>query len=81
MLIVRLLLFFAIGAIVVFEPADLWQRELPASLKSKGFSVRWNADTRQEEVSEPRLQDYYKALEDIRALLTLSDSRCSSRTG
>jgi predicted TIM-barrel fold metal-dependent hydrolase len=34
----------------VIEPADLWQRELPASLKSKGFSVRWNADTRQEEV-------------------------------
>ena len=34
----------------VIEPADLWERELPASLKSRGFSVRWNADTRQEEV-------------------------------
>lgn len=34
----------------VIEPADLWQRELPSSLRERGFAVRWNADTRQEEV-------------------------------
>ncbi len=34
----------------VIEPADLWERELPASLRDRGFKVRWNADTRQEEV-------------------------------
>ena len=34
----------------VIEPADLWVRELPASLRAQGFHVRWNADTRQEEV-------------------------------
>ena len=34
----------------VIEPADLWQRELPASLRERGFAVRWNPDTRQEEV-------------------------------
>ena len=34
----------------VIEPADLWQRELPASLRGRGFAVRWNAETRQEEV-------------------------------
>jgi predicted TIM-barrel fold metal-dependent hydrolase len=34
----------------VIEPADLWERELPASLRPRGFAVRWNRDTRQEEV-------------------------------
>jgi len=34
----------------VIEPADLWARELPPSLRARGFHVRWNADTRQEEV-------------------------------
>lgn len=34
----------------VIEPADLWQRELPPSLRERGFAVRWNPDTRQEEV-------------------------------
>lgn len=34
----------------VIEPAELWQRELPAALRARGFAVRWNADTRQEEV-------------------------------
>jgi predicted TIM-barrel fold metal-dependent hydrolase len=34
----------------VIEPADLWERELPISLRDRGFHVRWNADTRQEEV-------------------------------
>ncbi len=34
----------------VIEPADLWERELPPSLRSQGFRVRWNPDTRQEEV-------------------------------
>lgn len=34
----------------VIEPADLWERELPASLRGRGFRVRWNADTLQEEV-------------------------------
>ena len=34
----------------VIEPADLWERELPASLRARGFAVRWNPDTRQEEV-------------------------------
>jgi predicted TIM-barrel fold metal-dependent hydrolase len=34
----------------VIEPADLWERELPASLRGRGFTVRWNPDSRQEEV-------------------------------
>jgi predicted TIM-barrel fold metal-dependent hydrolase len=34
----------------VIEPADLWQRELPPSLRERGFAVRWNPDTCQEEV-------------------------------
>jgi len=34
----------------VIEPADLWQRELPASLRGRGFAVRWNADSQAEEV-------------------------------
>ncbi|MDX2167815.1 MAG: amidohydrolase family protein [Deltaproteobacteria bacterium] len=34
----------------VIEPADLWQRELPAPLRERGFAVRWNDDSRQEEV-------------------------------
>ena len=34
----------------VIEPADLWERELPPSMRNRGFQVRWNADTRQEEV-------------------------------
>ncbi|HSP98559.1 MAG TPA: hypothetical protein VL049_15155, partial [Candidatus Dormibacteraeota bacterium] len=34
----------------VIEPADLWQRELPASQRGRGFQVIWNPDTRQEEV-------------------------------
>jgi predicted TIM-barrel fold metal-dependent hydrolase len=34
----------------VIEPVDLWERELPASLRSRGFRIRWNADTLQEEV-------------------------------
>ena len=34
----------------VIEPADLWERELPASLRDRGFHVRWTPDTRQEEV-------------------------------
>jgi predicted TIM-barrel fold metal-dependent hydrolase len=34
----------------VIEPADLWERELPASMRERGFRIRWNADTRQEEV-------------------------------
>ncbi len=34
----------------VIEPADLWERELPPSLRGRGFSVRWNPDSQQEEV-------------------------------
>ncbi|HSV05847.1 MAG TPA: hypothetical protein VLI07_05010, partial [Candidatus Binatus sp.] len=34
----------------VIEPADLWQRELPPSLRAQGFRIRWNPDTLQEEV-------------------------------
>src|SRR5262245_34491449 len=34
----------------VIEPADLWERELPAAMRERGFHVRWNPDTRQEEV-------------------------------
>ena len=34
----------------VIEPPDLWQRELPASLRERGFKVIWNPDTLQEEV-------------------------------
>lgn len=34
----------------VIEPADLWQRELPASLRAKGFRLRWNPEIAQEEV-------------------------------
>jgi len=34
----------------VIEPADLWKRELPASLRDKGFRLRWNPDILQEEV-------------------------------
>lgn len=34
----------------VIEPADLWERELPASLREDGFRIRWNAVTMQEEV-------------------------------
>lgn len=34
----------------VIEPADLWERELPPTLRGRGFRVRWNPDTRQEEV-------------------------------
>src|SRR4030095_6766543 len=35
----------------VIEPADLWERELPASLRARGFSVRGNGDSQQEEFS------------------------------
>jgi predicted TIM-barrel fold metal-dependent hydrolase len=34
----------------VIEPADLWERELPPALRGRGFSVRWNPDSQQEEV-------------------------------
>jgi predicted TIM-barrel fold metal-dependent hydrolase len=34
----------------VIEPPDLWERELPASLRGNGFRIRWNAATLQEEV-------------------------------
>ena len=34
----------------VVEPADLWERELPASMRESGFRIRWNAETMQEEV-------------------------------
>ncbi len=34
----------------VIEPADLWERELPSSLREQGFRIRWNAETQQEEV-------------------------------
>src|SRR5262245_4499941 len=34
----------------VIEPADLWLRELPPSLRERGFQIRWNPDIRQEEV-------------------------------
>ncbi|GIW40365.1 MAG: amidohydrolase [Candidatus Binatia bacterium] len=34
----------------VIEPADLWKKELPPSLRSRGFEIRWNPETRQEEV-------------------------------
>ena len=34
----------------VIEPADLWERELPPSLRGRGFAVRWNPDSQQEEV-------------------------------
>lgn len=34
----------------VIEPPDLWERELPPSLRGRGFRVRWCADTLQEEV-------------------------------
>jgi predicted TIM-barrel fold metal-dependent hydrolase len=34
----------------VIEPADLWERELPLSLRGRGFRVRWDADSRQEQV-------------------------------
>ena len=34
----------------VIEPVDLWERELPASLRERGFRIRWNPDIQQEEV-------------------------------
>lgn len=34
----------------VIEPADLWERELPPSLRARGFRIRWDADMRQEQV-------------------------------
>src|SRR5215470_2593471 len=34
----------------VIEPADLWERELPASMRARGFRIRWDADMRQEQV-------------------------------
>jgi predicted TIM-barrel fold metal-dependent hydrolase len=34
----------------VLEPIDLWERELPPSLRARGFRVKWNASTAQEEV-------------------------------
>ena len=34
----------------VIEPADLWERELPPSLRPRAFKVRWNEETKQEEV-------------------------------
>ena len=34
----------------VIEPADLWERELPASLRARGFRIRWTADLAQEQV-------------------------------
>ncbi len=34
----------------VIEPVDLWERELPASLRDLGFKIRWDPDSRQEEV-------------------------------
>jgi predicted TIM-barrel fold metal-dependent hydrolase len=34
----------------VIEPADLWERELPPPLGERGFKIRWNAETGQEEV-------------------------------
>ena len=33
----------------VIEPADLWERELPPSLRARGFHVRWDAETEQEQ--------------------------------
>jgi len=34
----------------VIEPVDLWERELPASLRQRGFRIRWDADMQQEQV-------------------------------
>ncbi len=34
----------------VLEPEDLWERELPGSLRDRGFRIRWNPATEQEEV-------------------------------
>src|SRR2546428_12264747 len=34
----------------VIEPADLWERELPPSLRARGFHIRWDAETEQEQV-------------------------------
>jgi predicted TIM-barrel fold metal-dependent hydrolase len=34
----------------VLEPADLWERELQPSLRSRGFRIAWNAETGQEEL-------------------------------
>src|ERR1043166_1868918 len=34
----------------VSEPADLWERELPPSMRAQGFRIRWNPATQQEEV-------------------------------
>jgi len=34
----------------VIEPPDLWERELPPSLRERGFHVRWNPEILQEEV-------------------------------
>ncbi len=34
----------------VIEPVDLWERELPVSLRGRGFRIRWNPDSLQEEV-------------------------------
>jgi predicted TIM-barrel fold metal-dependent hydrolase len=34
----------------VIEPANLWERELPASMRSRGFRIVWNPETLQEEV-------------------------------
>lgn len=34
----------------VIEPANLWEQELPPSLRSRGFRVQWNPETEQEEV-------------------------------
>ena len=33
----------------VIEPADLWERELPPSLRARGFHIRWDAETEQEQ--------------------------------
>src|SRR5205823_9825050 len=33
----------------VLEPADLWERELPAPMRDRGIRVRWNPDTQWDE--------------------------------
>src|SRR6266478_3307992 len=33
----------------VIEPADLWERELPPSLRARGFHIRWDAETEPEQ--------------------------------
>ncbi|TMB20704.1 MAG: amidohydrolase [Deltaproteobacteria bacterium] len=40
----------------VIEPADLWERELPPRFSARGFHIRWDAETEQEQVwAEERL--------------------------